>query len=194
MKIKIAMMAIILLIASEITAQNVSVEKSIWSIQTGFLGIWLNNELKLSESIALRSEFGLDLDVFDTDFGNASNYFLTPVITLEPRWYYNFKKRVKKNKRTDGNSSNFIALKTSYHPDWFVISQYENISIVSDISFVPTWGIRRNIGKHFGYETGVGLGYRYIFYANQTDYGENEGELWFNLHLRIGYNYISRKK
>ncbi len=194
MKLKTIILAIALLFIFKTDAQNTSVEKSIWGIQTGFLGIWVNNELKLSESFALRSEIGLDLDVFGSDFGDIKTYLTYPVITIEPRWYYNFKKRVKKTKRTDGNSGNFIALKTSYHPDWFVISHYENISIISDLSIVPTWGIRRNIAKHFNYETGIGIGYRYLFYSNHTNYRENEGELWFNLHLRIGYKYISRKK
>ena len=60
----------------------------------------------------------------------------------------------------DGNQGNFLSIKTSYHPDWFVISNYDNINIISDISIIPTWGIRRNIGKHFNSETGIG--YRYI--------------------------------
>lgn len=191
---KTILFVIVLMMTTNFIAQNTSVEKSIWGIQTGFLGIWINNELKLSESIVLRSEIGLDLDVFDTDFGDSKNYFSAPVITIEPRWYYNLNKRIKKTKRTDGNSGNFIAIKTSYHPDWFVISHYENFSIISDLSIVPTWGIRRNIGKHFGYETGIGLGYRYTFYSNHTNYGNNEGELWFNLHLRIGYKYVSKKE
>ncbi len=194
MKVKIVVIAATLLLALNLNAQNTSVEKSIWGIQTGFLGIWINNELKLSESIALRSEIGLDLDVFDSDFGDIKTYLSYPVITIEPRWYYNFKKRVKKTKRTDGNSANFISIKTSYHPDWFVISHYENVSIISDLSIVPTWGIRRNVAKHFNYETGIGIGYRYTFLSNYNNYRENVGELWFNLHLRIGYKYISKKK
>ncbi len=44
---------------------------------------------------------------------------MTPVITAEPRWYYNLNKRVSKSKNIEGNSGNFISLKTSYHPDWF---------------------------------------------------------------------------
>ena len=31
----------------------------------------------------------------------------------------------------------FISLKTSYHPDWFVISNTGNISVISDISIIP---------------------------------------------------------
>lgn len=169
-------------------AQNASVEKSTYGIQTGFLGIWIHNESKLSNSIALRTELGFDSGIWGGDFYDKTGFLLTPVLTVEPRWYYNLNKRERKSKRIDGNSGNFISLKTSYHPDWFVISNTENISVISDISIVPTWGIRRNIGKHFTYEAGIGLGYRYIF-AKQAGFLENESDAALNLHLRIGYSF-----
>jgi hypothetical protein len=60
------------------------------------------------------------------------------------------------------------------------------VSIISDISIIPTWGIRRNIGAHFNYEVGAGFGYRYIF-AKDAGYYSNESEAAANLHLRIGF-------
>ncbi|CAN0598988.1 unnamed protein product [Ectocarpus sp. 12 AP-2014] len=169
-------------------SQTASVEKSTYGIQTGFLGIWAHNESKLTNSIALRTEIGFDSGIWGGSFYDGTGFLMTPVITLEPRLYYNLNKRVKKSRRIDGNSGNFISLKTSYHPDWFVISNTDNVSVISDISIVPTWGIRRNIGKHFTYETGIGIGYRYIF-AKQAGFSENEGEATANLHLRIGYRF-----
>ena len=169
-------------------SQTASLEKSIFGVQTGFLGVWVHNESKLSNQIVLRSELGFDSGIWGGDFYDKTGYVFTPVITAEPRWYYNLGKRESKSKRIDGNSGNFISLKTSFHPDWFVISNYENISIVSDISIVPTWGIRRNIGKHFNYEAGIGAGYRYIF-AKQAGYLENESDVAVNAHLRIGYRF-----
>ena len=169
-------------------SQNASVEKSTYGIQTGFLGIWVNNEIKLSNQIALRSEIGFDSGIWGGDFYEGTGFLLTPVITLEPRLYYNLNKRVGKSQRIDGNSGNFISLKTSYHPDWFVISNKENVSVISDISIIPTWGIRRNIGKYFTYETRIGVGYRYVF-AKQAGFLENESEAAVNLHLRIGYSF-----
>ena len=169
-------------------SQTASVEQSTYGIQTGFLGIWAHNESKLTNSIALRTEIGFDSGIWGGSFYDGTGFLMTPVITLEPRLYYNLNKRVKKTRRIDGNSGNFISLKTSYHPDWFVISNTENVSVISDISIVPTWGIRRNIGKHFTYETGIGIGYRYIF-AKQAGFSENEGEATANLHLRIGYRF-----
>ncbi len=146
------------------TAQDksASVEKSTFGIQTGILGIWVHNESKLSNSITLRSELGLDAGFSVNDnFVGDDIFALIPAITLEPRWYYNLNKRVSKSRRIDGNSGNFIALKISYHPDVIVYSNQntDNINFISDISIIPTWGIRRNIGKHFNYETGIGIGY-----------------------------------
>ncbi|WP_031427030.1 hypothetical protein [Flavimarina sp. Hel_I_48] len=169
-------------------AQNVSVEQSIYGIQTGILGIWVHNESRLADQIALRSEVGFDAGLWGGSFYDKTGYAATPVLTLSPRWYYNLKRRAEKSKRTNGNSANFLALKTSFRPDWFVISNYDNVSYVSDFSIVPTWGIRRNIGAHFNYEAGLGVGYIYYF-AKAAGYDENESAGVVNLHLRIGYRF-----
>ena len=99
-------------------AQNPSVEKSVFGIQTGFLGFWGHNESRLSNTIALRSELGLDAGILITDFEGRSGFLLAPVLTLEPRFYYNLNKRISKSKDITNNSGSFISLKTSYHPDW----------------------------------------------------------------------------
>jgi len=167
-------------------AQKASVEKSVFGIQTGFLGIWAHNESKLSNTIALRSEIGFDAG-FQSGFFYAEDvFFLAPVLTLEPRFYYNLNKRNSKSKVITNNSGNFISIKTSYTPDWLVIANVKDISIISEISFIPTFGIRRNIGTHFNYEAGFGFGYKYIF-AKAAGYYNNESEATANLHLRIGY-------
>lgn len=169
-------------------SQEASVEKSLFGIQTGFLGIWINNESRLSNQIALRSEVGLEAGMWGGTFYEKKGFIMNPVVTLEPRWYYNLNRRVCNSKRIDGNSGNFIALKTSYRPDLFVISNYDIQKVVSDLTIIPTWGIRRNIGNRFNYETGVGIGYTYMF-AKQAGYLQNESEVALKLHLRIGYRF-----
>jgi hypothetical protein len=171
-----------------VSAQNASVEQSVYGIQTGFLGIWVHNESKLSNTLALRSELGFDTGIWGGIFYDETGFLLAPVLTLEPRLYYNLNKRVDKSRRIEGNSGNFISVKTSYHPDWFVISNYDDIRVISDISIIPTWGIRRTIGNHFTYETGIGIGYQYTF-AKQAGYLENENDVAVNLHVRLGYKF-----
>ena len=95
----------------KIAAQDASVEKSTFGIQTGFLGVWAHNESKLSNSIALRSELGLDAAIFEGNFVSKKGFIMVPALTLEPRWYYNLNKRVSKNRRIDGNSGNFLSIK-----------------------------------------------------------------------------------
>lgn len=169
-------------------AQDTSVEKSIFGIQTGFLGIWAHNESKLFNQFALRSELGLDTGIFGSDANDINGLLLTPTITLEPRWYYNLNKRKSQSKRIDGNSGNFFSIKTTYHPDWFVISSEDNINFISDISIIPTWGIRRNIGNHFNYETGIGIGYVHYFEKDNVILLD-DNDVTVNIHLRIGYRF-----
>lgn len=183
----------LIICASYVNAQQTpnttaSVEKSIFGIQTGFLGIWLNNESRLSNTIALKTELGFDAGLWGGDFYKRTGFLLTPVLTVEPRLYYNLKKRVSKSRSIENNSGNFISLKTSFHPDWFVISNYDGLKVISDFSIVPTWGIRRHIGRHFNYEAGIGVGYRYIF-AKRAGYLNNESDVATNLNLRIGYTF-----
>lgn len=171
-----------------VKSQNASVEKSTFGIQTGFLGVWVHNEAALSNFIALRSEIGVDTGLFGSDSNNVDGFLLAAALTLEPRWYYNLNKRASKSRRTNGNSGNFISIKTTYHPDWFVISNQSNINLITDISIVPTWGIRRTIGNHFNYEAGFGIGYLHYF-KKETMVLLNESDVAVNLHLRVGYHF-----
>ena len=171
-----------------VKSQEVSVERSIFGIQTGFLGIWAHNESRLSKQIALRSEIGFDSGIYSNDFYNVSGFFMAPALTLEPRWYYNLNKRQRKSKRIDGNSGNFISLMTRYHPDWFLISNKNDLNFIADISIIPTWGIRRHLGNHFSYETGLGVGYTHYFMEDNV-FLLNESDVALNLHLRIGYRF-----
>ena len=167
-------------------AQNVSVEKSVFGIQTGLLGIWAHNESRLSNTIALRSELGLGGAIWGGSMYDEVGFSLSPVLTLEPRFYYNLNKRNSRSKGITNNSGNFISLQTSFHPDWFVISNYEYENLISSISIIPTWGIRRNIGAHFNFEAGFGIGYQY-FFTKAAGYPSNESDAAANLLLRIGY-------
>lgn len=162
----------------------ISVEKSLFGIQTGLLGIWVNNESKLSKEISLRSEIGLDAGVFGGEINNGTGFILAPVVTLEPRWYYNLEIRNNKGKNIKNNSGNFFTPRISYNPDWFVISNKENISAISQISVIPKWGIKRTY-NHLTFETGIGFGYR--FYLEK--FANKNGDATLDLHLRIGYTF-----
>jgi|AntDeeMinimDraft_4_1070355.scaffolds.fasta_scaffold02873_3 hypothetical protein len=176
------------------TKQTASVEESVWEIQTGFLGVWGYKETKLSNSIALRTEVGFDSDIFSSPYyeRGRANFVMTPVITAEPRWYYNLSNRVEKGYDIDHNNGNFVSLDISFHPGILVISNVDNLEVIPDLSIVPKWGIRRTLGRHFSYEVGIGIGYQRIFYDSEKYYffdssDKNNGVI--DLHLRIGYTF-----
>lgn len=181
-------------------AQESSVEKSIFGIQAGFgsgVGIWVNNESKLSNSIVLRTEIGLENDFTVGDHYDGAGFILQPVLTLEPRYYYNLVKRNSKGRNTAKNSGNYLSVKTSYHPDWFVINLDDNVTKTADLAIIPTWGIRRQIGNHFTYETALGLGYRIVYLkANYTngnvqnvDGAQKRNQYIPYLQVGIGYTF-----
>lgn len=177
-----------------ISAQEATVENSITGVQTGLLGLWVNNETRLSKQIALRTEVGLDAEIIGgayidgLTYDTGTSFYISPVITAEPRWYFNLDKRTRKGKSILNNSGNFLGLKMSYHPDWFVISNRENAKIADQINIIPKWGIKRSIGQHFNYEAGIGLGIRHIF-LKQYGYAEDQDEAALDLHLRVGYTF-----
>lgn len=168
-------------------AQDLSVEKSTYGIQTGLLGLWGYNESRLSNELALRTEIGLDASIFGGGFVEKTGVILAPVLSLEPRWYYNLNKRAGKSRKTFRNTGNFVSLKTSYHPDLFTISNYDHVTVIPNLSIIPTWGIRRHIGRHFNFETGIGFGYNHTF-GKSKGYRDID-ELAVNLHLRLGYSF-----
>ncbi|MBB6462249.1 hypothetical protein [Flammeovirga kamogawensis] len=163
------------------------IERSTFGLQVGVLGVWVNHEYKLIDRFILRTEVGLDSYILSKTPEHKSNLQFSPVVTLEPRWYYNLTSRKKKEKHILRNSANFFSLKSSYHPDWFVISNQDNLIPISDISIVPSWGMRRHIGQHINYEVGLGIGYIRTFYSN-TGFGPDEEAIDINLNIRIGYS------
>lgn len=167
---------------------NTSVAKSLFGVQIGLLGAWVYNELKLSDKIVLRSELGLQTFIYSDSVIDETHTFLNPEITLEPRCYYNLNKRNTKGKNISDNSGNYISLRSAYYPDSFKIGNTENFDFVPELHIVPTWGMKRNLGKNFNYELAVGLGYRKVFEKHNLINNNNE-DVAYNLQARIGYKF-----
>lgn len=158
-----------------------SVEKSIYGVQTSILGVFIHNESKLSDKIALKSEIGLISGIGKTKSDDKVTYIIVPYINLEPRFYYNLKKRLAKNKKTANNNGNYISIKTVYIPDWWFVITNSNDYINNQIRILPSWGIKRTYGKHFTLEAGASTGLSFI----QT----KSTRLFYDIHFRLGYTF-----
>jgi len=176
--------------AGIIQAQDASVEKSIYGIQTGFWGVWGYNEAKLGPNWALRSELGL-FDYYGVLFGLR----FEPVLTVEPRWYLNLNRRLRNGKSIANNSGSFIAFRTSFRPDVFDIPAVPNDDVVNpSIAIIPYFGVRKPIGEKLNYELGLGFGAEYFskgWESFDEEFYLGDGRkfiLAFNIHLRFGFN------
>ncbi|WP_443939984.1 hypothetical protein [Pedobacter sp. MW01-1-1] len=101
-----------------------SVEKSIFNIQIGLVGSWVNYEGRLSNPFTIRTEIGLTGAAWETPRYGDQFYSIAPNVTVEPRFYYNLGRRLKKGKNIKNNTGNFFSLKTSYSPNVFYISSF----------------------------------------------------------------------
>lgn len=161
---------------------SVSVENKVLGVQVGLFGVWGHYEAKLIPMVSLRTEIGLDFGFRKGVFTNDETIFVfIPSISLEPRWYYNLKGRVKNGRPIKGNTGSFLAFKAQYFPDLFVISN-KDVSVSQSLSFIPKIGYRKVWNNHFSCEFAFGLG-RSLNLDN--NYWDNTGELV----IRVGYNF-----
>jgi hypothetical protein len=98
--------------------KETSLKKDIISADIGLLIVGINYERHLGGLFTLKSELGLGFGFsWGQDIINGGTYYvyvLTPVVIAEPRYYYNFNRRVEKGKKTSYNASNYFAMTTRY--------------------------------------------------------------------------------
>lgn len=179
---------------TEIAASSDGAVQSLFNVQAGAVGIFGSYEAALSTRWALRTEVGLDLYSYEslryngTSLQEDKGSFLIPVISVEPRWYYNIEKRSKKGKHTGNNSANFLTLAVKFHPDIFQIGGPEYLDLPNQLSFIPKWGMRRAISRsNFNYEIGAGIGI--LTYLTDGNFTSETNDAAIDLHIRIGYTF-----
>lgn len=168
LKSKITTLIVCICISLQITSQigkeaiadvdfkdTFSVEKSIFGIQIGYFGAWVNHELRISDKFSLRTELGTDIrrkwsiDPKWTELEQQTSFI------FEPKFYYNLKKRSLKNKTITENAGNYFSIRTAIP----IHKSHDDLQYAS--YFSPFWGMRRNLGKSFNFE--LNLGYNFYF-------------------------------
>lgn len=167
-------------------AQEANPEKNLWGIQTGIYPFSAYNESRLTNNIVLRSEVFLGFGWS----GNTDNttWAILPYLNIEPRWYYNIQRRARKGKQTYNNNGNYWSVLTGIQPGFGITSNETNL--YPSLMLIPSYGLRRNLGRHFNFEAAFGLGYAWIFKdykSNETNHNHTESDTVTNIRLAIGY-------
>lgn len=153
------------ILAAPLSAQS-TVESSITGLQFNLNNVAVFHERALSNQATLRfqANFGLHLEGRTIGDNVDFDLFLQPTLRVEPRYYYNLAKREAKGKRTSNNGGNFISLKTEYQLPFTLASTDADRRLRGRLSFIPRWGIRRDLGSGWDFELGLGAGVRIANY------------------------------
>lgn len=162
-----------------------TVEKSLYGVQLGTLSLTGFYEGRLATNWTLKGQLGLvgNLSIYTND----TDFYMQPQIALEPRFYYNLKKRNEKGKNTANNSGNYIALATSYRTDWFGIFTEKDQEPSESLQTYLAWGLRRSYGEHFHLEFATGLGY--YKELNLDEWKQDDSAVAIYLNFKIGYQF-----
>ncbi|HEU4788493.1 MAG TPA: hypothetical protein VFS71_02315 [Flavobacterium sp.] len=184
-------LVLISFLANAQETQQVSVEKSLNSVQVGLLSLSFQNETRLDRKITLRSEIGLSTGSSTAKYPDGkteTSFLIVPYINIEPRWYYGLDRRNRLNKNTINNGSNYFSLLTTYVPSRMALVNTKDFEAAPFISIIPEYGIRRtSIRKHFYSECSAGIGYRHNFFNKPYTYTIDENEVVINFQFKFGY-------
>lgn len=106
---------------------------------------------------------------------NISTIYIEPSLALKYRYYYNHKRRVRKGKRIDLNSMNYLSpgITTLFYSRK-IIPTVETIP--DPYRFIPfhaitaEYGIQRNYKSRFSLDWSIGIGYRTRFFARNEKF------------------------
>ncbi|MDO6801124.1 hypothetical protein Q4595_01555 [Wenyingzhuangia sp. 1_MG-2023] len=178
-------LTVVALVSLTVNAQveKVSVVKNLYNIQTGF-GLWVNNETKLTQEVALRSELGLS-GAYQKRSGESVLAFV-PGVSVEPRWYFNLKKRYQEGKDVAFNCANYWSVKAFYVSDAFIIATNNAELERNNLNVTVNWGLKRNLNANWHYELGVGLGAD-VLYKETDGFLTQDSPFVGSFTVRIGY-------
>lgn len=149
------------------------------------LGVGISYELLLVDQLSIQANVNYDMSLFSNS--DNINTLSSLVFNIEPRYYYNYKKRNRTQKNTKWNAANFISVNVGYHPDVLSsVNMKQDVSVNKQISIAPMWNLRRNISNsNFNYEVGAGLSFNTIHYNGI----KRENTTGLALNLKVGYNF-----
>jgi hypothetical protein len=159
-------------------------EKRIGKYQT----LYLQGFLSLSGGIGYSSSQGF-----------LSHFYVDPTLSLEYRYFYNFRSRQERGKRVDMNSSNYLSpfIRTAFSKRDYVDEMGNIDSKRKAINAVGvTWGLQRNFNSRLCVDVNIGAGY--IFggdnYVNDGElFTQRNGQFYIPTRMTLGF-WLNKRK
>lgn len=147
-------------------------------IELGLHGLSFAYELPLSNKFVWENSIGAGMGMSTEN--NSLTYSLdvirpVPFLKSKLKFVYNINKRIANEKNIRNNAGNYIALQTKYSFGRPANNTY-NRSMLTELH----WGIQRNLGGNFLFNTHIGLGYL-------GDFDSNSGALSPTIGVSFGY-------
>lgn len=156
------------------------------SIDINIAGISVGFEQPLGGTFTFAARLGLQAglsyawNIYD---GGSFYYSLHGAISVEPRWYYNFRRRLLNGRSIRANSGNYLSVEAMYLTPPIARN---NDGKAQGFLLTPMWGMRRVWPSRLFLEFAAGVEVYFISwdYAADADIGAGP-----RLSLRFGYSF-----
>lgn len=147
-------------------------------IELGFHGLSFGYELPVSNKFVWENSLGLGMGMSAEN--NAATYTLdlirpVPFLKSRLKFVYNINKRKNKDRNILNNAGNYVALQSKYSLGISGVRSL-NSAVLTELH----WGIQRNLGGRFLFNTHIGLGYL-------QDLNFNSGVISPTIGVSFGY-------
>ncbi|WP_378181986.1 DUF3575 domain-containing protein [Aquimarina sp. SS2-1] len=120
----------------------------------------LEYERAITKNTTISLQLGTELGGIENEELNETRFVVYPVLDIDYRYYYNFKRRARKGKNTSNNNANYFGLANTYtHTD----TLFDDIDPDDAyyISIAVVYGLQRTYWKKLNlrFEAGAGYGF-----------------------------------
>lgn len=140
---------------------------SVWRVT--FLGIGVQNETRLGPKTTLVSGLNFAFNgAAENRFANTTppstvlvtSYSLAPVLHTGVRYFYNFERRLQKQKSIRYNSGNYLSARLRYvtPPIWEKLDEFAPLTPIDGLYAEALWGFQRTYRRNFYLNLSLGAG------------------------------------
>lgn len=167
---KYILFLIMILCNNWIKAQNLSLNKNLFKMNILSPGFSFERKVDNNKSLSLDANLSIGFALNNVNTTNSNSNFIVlaaPFFRSQYRYYYNFQRRISKEKRIIGNSGSFLAFNSSYY--FNPINNQKYVNNYDGLTIGGVWGFQKTYKSNINIGANVGLGYNFKNSNNNSD-------------------------